>query len=583
MSKYTKLYWKSGSSCGGDIRLGEIQDGKSLCGVQASGSEGPFVSVVGTTSPYVENEDDPASPCPEGFDQVFEDSDGTGNPIIVGKERMCYVKTPIAAPGIMINRDELCDSNEMSLSTPDGVNFGYIYDKRNFCAPKDTNNFIYEELDQMEPHKASDPVHGTPLYGAARVTKSTICKDFARSDMLYARGNKTKNDYVSGVLNEVGAWGKYGGVGGVALGALVGVGKTLFGKKKYERICRHVNSFPDSEFSSIKYCPGSPSDPSGLTKQPVLTTVRSSSAANPKLTCVYPKAIIDNKLLASIDKEIYTQNLTGYASKRKNEIWKNLADKWCNEPRTIEENQLKITSAHSTGEYGRPPASQADCIVHTGDYKGFCEKSNNISQFAQTYCTRENLGNEKYDELWATMCVDEPKHKSCACYNIMNNKCDSDDSNAGCVALNNDWKMLKEYDTRETSKPEYSDHKYCFTKACNGWYHPDNYRPLNWDASCQPDIKICNDKVTVRKGTHITFSQALTCMGVEDEAFARTPEETRAQQELILQLIATFEEKMNQEPPPPPPEDKTEQYSSSISASLCMCFCLILVSIMLAK
>lgn len=165
----------------------------------------------------------------------------------------------------------------------------------------------------------------------------------------------------------------------------------------------------------------------------------------------------------------------------------------------------------------------------------------------------------------------------------MNNKCDSDPKNAGCEALDNDWKMIQHYDARESSKPEYSDHKYCFTKACNDWHYPDNYRPLNWDASCQPNIKMCNDKVTVQKGNYMTFSQALTCMGVADEAFARTPEETRAKQELILKIIAAFEAEMNKEPPPPPPEDRTEQYSSALSASLCVCFCGILIAVILAK
>ena len=571
------------------MRLGEIQDGKSLCGVPAGSSDSDqmFVSIVGTTAPP--DEDKAASPCPEGFDQVFENKDGKGSPIIVDDKRLCYVKTPIAVPGMMVKKQDLCDSDEMALSTPDGVNFGYIYDKRNFCAPKDTDNFAYEELNQMEPHKASDPIHGSPFYGTAKVTEDDVCKDFARSDMLYARGDKTKKDYVTGVINEVDTWGKYGGVGGILLGAAVGGLKTLFEKDKYERICRYVNSFPDSDFSNVKYCPGSPTDPAGFAKQPVLTTVRSNSADNPKLTCIYPKATIDNKLLAAIDKEIYRQNLTGYASKRKNEIWKKFADEWCGSKetglspeRSEEESQLLITSADRTGEYGRPPDSQANCIIHTGDYKRFCTRSNNISQFAQTYCTREYLGDE-YDKLWKTMCDAEPKHKSCACYNIMNNKCDSDPKNAGCETLNNDWKMIQHYDTRESSKPEYSDHKYCFTQACNDWYYPGNYRPLNWDASCQPNIKMCNDKVTVQKGNYMTFSQALTCMGVSDEAFARTPEETRAQQELILQIIAAFEAEMNQEPPPPPPEDKTEQYSSSISVSLCICFCMLLVAIILAK
>ena len=585
MSKYSKLYWKSGGSCGGDIRLGEIQDGKSLCGVPAGSSD--FVSIVGTTAPP--DEGDPVSPCPEGFDQVFENKDGTGNPIIVDDKRMCYVKTPIAVPGMMVKKQDLCDSNEMSLSTPDGVNFGYIYDKRNFCAPRDTDNFIYEELDQMEPHKASDTIHGSPFYGAAMVTKDAVCKDFARSDMLYARGNKTKKNYVAGVMNEVDSWGKYGGVGGALLGAGVGFFKKLGEKARYERICRYVNSFPDSEYSNIKYCPGSPSDPSDLTKQPVLTTVRSTNADNPKITCIYPKAIVNNELLADIDQEIYRQNLTGYASKRKKEIWKKLADEWCgtkeggiNTKRTDEELRKKITSADSTGEYGRPPASQVDCIVHTGNYGDFCANSNNIAQFAQTYCTRENLGNIEYDRLWAKMCDEEPYHKSCACYNIMNNKCTSDPKNAGCENLDSDWKMIQQYDARESSKPEYSDHKYCFTQACNDWYYPDNYRPLNWDASCQPNIKMCNDKVTVQKGNHMTFSQALTCMDVNDEAFARTPEETRARQELILQLLKAFEAEMNKEPPPPE-EDKTEQYSSSISVSLSMFFCIAIFIIILVK
>jgi len=383
-------------------------------------------------------------------------------------------------------------------------------------------------------------------------------------------------------MNEVDSWGKYGGIAGAALGSVVGAFKTLGEKPKYERICRYVNSFPDSDFSNVKYCPGSPSDPSGLIKQPVLTTVRSVDADNPKLTCVYPKAIINNELLANIDKEIYRENLTGYASKRKSEIWKKLADQWCNGPRTYDEKQLKITSADRTGQYGRPPASQADCIVHTGDYAGFCAESNNISQFAQTYCTRENLGNIEYDRLWATMCDNEPKHKSCACYNIMNNKCDSDSKNAGCGALDSDWKMIKNFDERESSKPEYSDHKYCFTEACNDWYYPGNYRPLNWDAQCQPNIKICNDKVTVQKGNQMTFSQALTCMDVSDEAFARTPEETRARQELVLQILAAYEKEMNKETSPPA-EDKTEQYSSSISVVLCLLFCIILVTVILVK
>lgn len=582
MSKYSKLYWNSGSSCGGDVRLGEIQDGKSLCGVRASENDERFVSIVGTTAPP-EEEDDPASPCPEGFDQVFQNKDGTSNPLINDdKLRMCYVKTPIAVPGMMIKNQDLCDSGEMSLSTPDGVNFGYIYDKRNFCAPKDTNNFIYEELDEMEEHKASDPIHGSPFYGAARVTKDAQCKDFARSDMLYARGSKTKKNYVAGVLNEVDSWGKYGGFGGAVLGAAVGTFKTLGQKSSYERICRYVNSFPDTEYSNIKYCPGSPTDPSGLTKQPVLTTVRSTDAENPKITCIYPKAIVNNELLANIDKEIYRENLSGYASRRKSEIWKSLADMWCKSDITDVERQETITSADSTGKYGRPPGSQANCIVHLGNYAEFCEASNNIAQFAQTYCTRENLGDFDYEKLWGEMCDEEPTHKSCACYNIMNNKCDSDPKNAGCENLANDWKMIQEYDKRESSKPEYSDHKYCFTRACNSYYYPDNYRPIDWDKSCQDNIKLCNDKVTVQKGNQMTLSQALTCMDVKDEAFVRTPEETRAMKEFILQILAAYMKKMNEEPEEPP-KDLTEQYSSIASALLSICFCFILVTVILMK
>jgi hypothetical protein len=147
--------------------------------------------------------------------------------------------------------------------------------------------------------------------------------------------------------------------------------------------------------------------------------------------------------------------------------------------------------------------------------------------------------------------------------------------------MNADWDMLAHYDERETSKPEYSDHKHCFTRVCNKFYYPDNYVTDDWDNQCPSDIKICNGAATVLKGNQMTFSQALTCMDVSDEAFARTPDEERARNDMIAAIISAYQARFNSPEPDPQPEpdDNSEQYFSISSSLLCIVFCAVLILI----
>lgn len=553
MSKYTKLYWKTGGCNSGDYTLGDIDDGKKLCGVKATSEDTDFVTLVASGQPPEETSDSeeeqeiPA--CPDGTFQVFRDNEEGKEPFIKDDKRMCYAKTPMGVPGMRIRGGTLCEPTEMCLSTPDGgVNFGYIYDQKNFCAPKDTDNFQYHEIDNMEPHKASDTIYNGHLYGAQRVSQDGGC-GFARDDLLYARGDKTGSAVVAGIMEQGVTGFKKFGVAGAIGGAAYGAVKGLIDGDPYERICRYVNSYPQPEYnpnSEVKYCPGSATKDGDILNNPVFTTIRSTNANSPKITCIYPKSSINKELLVKIDSDIYMNNPSGAAAEAKNRIYKELADTWCDSDEARADMSTfstdLITSADSSGEYGRPKAAQMTCLTWTADYEAFCGTANNIADFSQTLCTRSKLGEDKYDEMWVTFCEANPSHKQCACYNTLNGKCSgSSDDIAGCSQQADDWKMLSAYDVRETSKPENSDHKYCFTRACNSYYKPENYIPRNWDAQCPPYIKICNDKVTVLKGNQMAFGQALTCMDVERDVFARTPDEQRVYEEFINELTAAMD------------------------------------------
>ena len=156
-------------------------------------------------------------------------------------------------------------------------------------------------------------------------------------------------------------------------------------------------------------------------------------------------------------------------------IWDTLTDASCSKS----ENLTKIVK----------PNSNETCLNRDTSKtlaKQWCSISNNIVQDSQSVCTKQNLGEDNYNELAETYCKANPTADFCACYNVTKNLCTEQPDLPGCKIVQPIWDTIKET-LDEGDIAQFEGMQPCYGSVCTG----NVYQPTDWNANCNKSISIC--------------------------------------------------------------------------------------------
>ena len=134
-----------------------------------------------------------------------------------------------------------------------------------------------------------------------------------------------------------------------------------------------------------------------------------------------------------------------------------------------------------------------------------------VPNIKQLWCTREDLGPNKYAELAAVYCqTDDGKADQwCSCYNVKEGVCDTDPNAAGCAekALNFDPLVAN---TPDFFKPMWAGREGCFGAVCAESGGESKYLPADETEVCASPINICGGTITAENMTESTINNKCT-------------------------------------------------------------------------
>jgi hypothetical protein len=128
----------------------------------------------------------------------------------------------------------------------------------------------------------------------------------------------------------------------------------------------------------------------------------------------------------------------------------------------------------------------------------FCLKTENSGPVNMTksenndLCSRERMGDNKYEAMAAQYCLNNPTDLWCGCYNAVENKCKIDESLPGCNESLHTWEEMKSGLSSDESAL-FSGMRQCFKNVCAG----NKYKPNNWKEACNRRVNICKSEIDI--------------------------------------------------------------------------------------
>ena len=195
-----------------------------------------------------------------------------------------------------------------------------------------------------------------------------------------------------------------------------------------------------------------------------------------KVSCVYDLKSGSN---LSPLQTLHSETKNSFSGDPRKAMYTNIVNRYCNKATRLNDVVSSDTSNN-----------QCRNIVNSVEQaKSYCKIGDNIAT-DNTFCTKEELGTDNYDEIAKEYCEANPDKDFCACYNVLNNKCLTEETKdlPGCKVT---------YPTRETINnmpAEYSSNfegtDKCWGNVCaagSGKYVPEGAI----DALCSKTVAVC--------------------------------------------------------------------------------------------
>lgn len=128
----------------------------------------------------------------------------------------------------------------------------------------------------------------------------------------------------------------------------------------------------------------------------------------------------------------------------------------------------------------------------------FCEKTGDNGDANMTnskwnhLCSRERMGDHKYEAMASKYCLANKNNDWCGCYNAVENKCRIDESLPGCSQNLATWEEMKK-DLSPDEIALFSGMRQCFQNVCAH----NRYKPHNWKEACNRRVNICKSEIDI--------------------------------------------------------------------------------------
>jgi hypothetical protein len=176
-------------------------------------------------------------------------------------------------------------------------------------------------------------------------------------------------------------------------------------------------------------------------------------------------------------------------------MYTNLVNRYCNSATRLND----VISSDTSNNKCR------DVVNSISLAKEYCKIGDNIAT-DNTFCTKEELGDDIYNKLAETYCEANPDKDFCGCYNVMQpGLCEQVPNLPGCKTVKPVWdKITSSLDEGDIA--QFEGMQPCYGSVCSG----NVYQPTSWDASCNRDISICKADFDIGGdlvGSNITVKQ----------------------------------------------------------------------------
>lgn len=171
-------------------------------------------------------------------------------------------------------------------------------------------------------------------------------------------------------------------------------------------------------------------------------------------------------------------SLSGSSDIRKS-MYMDLVNKYCN-------SATRLNDVISSDTSNNKCKNVVNAIEQAKEY---CKSGDNIAT-DNTFCTKEELGTDNYNQIAKEYCEANPDKDFCGCYNVLNNKCLTEETKdlPGCKVTYPTRESINKMPTEYSSNFDGTDK--CWGNVCaagTGKYVPEG----TIDALCSKTVAVC--------------------------------------------------------------------------------------------
>ena len=186
--------------------------------------------------------------------------------------------------------------------------------------------------------------------------------------------------------------------------------------------------------------------------------------------CIYSKSDA-NEL-----RQLHNTQKNSFSGDPRKAMYTDIVNKYCNSAERLND----VISSDTSNNKCR------DVVDSIKLAKEYCKIGDNIA-IDSTFCTKEELGDDNYNELAKNYCENNPDKDFCGCYNVTQpGLCEQSPNLPGCKTVKPVWdKITSSLDEGDIA--QFEGMQPCYGSVCSG----NVYQPTSWDTSCNRDISIC--------------------------------------------------------------------------------------------
>jgi hypothetical protein len=192
-----------------------------------------------------------------------------------------------------------------------------------------------------------------------------------------------------------------------------------------------------------------------------------------KISCIYD--VKSGSKLGRL-KTLHGEIKNSFSGDPRKAMYTNIVNRYCNSAERLND----VISSDTSNNKCR------DVVDSIKLAKEYCKIGDNIATDS-TFCTKEELGDDNYNELAEKYCENNPDKEFCACYNVAQpGLCEQLPDIPGCKTVKPIWdKITSSLDEGDIA--QFEGMQPCYGSVCAG----NVYQPTGWDTNCNRDISIC--------------------------------------------------------------------------------------------